>query len=421
MHYAGKTVLFLFVLSVLSLSPLVAQDIDISDIAPRDLDPSMLDITDASFYFQGPLELYVDGLQYGDRMYAALLKFDGERTIEVFAPDRYGAGMRPQAIDLSRVSLTPHSDGTITIAGAALDGHLYSATVSYVNGRTLEASADFSRIGEVPRVPPDVAARIQRLQDNLSSAESTVETQRQQIQELRRGDEAIGDLQDRIASLRSDVSQRDDRITSLRETVNTLETRIRNLENPRVPRLPRVLRSGFDGQSLSFGDWARPGDTLRQTDPTARFAKVVFPVRQAGREFTFSVEATVPDAGWVGYGLHFLADRSETVQGYGYGDSYLVWLTRDPLNQSDRGFIQLYRSFNDIHMVQVASAILPISNFNRVRTTVYVNADNNEAQVFVEGRYAFSFPAENLKTRGSSVAVRALGPVTFTDLKVRGR
>ncbi len=421
MHYAGKTGLFLVTLSLLSFSFLGAQAVDISGIAPQDLDPSMLDLSDASFYFQGPLELYVDGLQYGDRMYAALLKFDGARTIEVYAPDRYGAGMRPQAIDLSDIELTPHSDGTITIEGAALDGHLYAATVSYVNGRTLEASADFSRIGEVPRVPPDVTARIQRLQNNLSTAETTIATQEEQIRELRRGDEAIGDLQDRISSLRNDVSQRDERITTLRDTVNTLETQVRNLENPRIPGLPRILRSGFDGQSLSFGDWARPGDTLRQTDPTARFAKVVFPVRQAGREFTFSVEATVPDSGWVGYGLHFLADRSETVQGYGYGDSYLVWLTRDPRNQSDRGYIQLYRSFDDIHMIQVASAILPISNFNRVRTTVYVNADDNEAQVFVQGRYAFSFPAENLKTRGSSVAVRALGPVTFTDLTVRGR
>lgn len=421
MSNTGKMVLLLVIVSLVALSPVFAQNVDISRIAPRELDPAMLDVTKAQFYFQGPLEIYVQGIRYGDRMYAAILNYDGNRTVEVSAPGQYSAGMRPQSIDLSETELKLNSDGTITISGAALDGYRYAATVSYVEGTTLEASADFTRIGQVPRTGPDLTARVERLQSSLDEAETMVATQREQIQQLRRGDAGIGELQDRITSLRNDVTERNARISTLRDNVTTLERRVRDLENPRVPNLPRVLHSGFDGQSISFGDWARPGDSLRQTDSQARFAKVVFPVRQSGGEFTFSIEATVPDSGWVGYGLHFLADRTETVLGYGYGDSYLLWLTRDPRNQSDRGYIQLYRSFNDIHMVEVASAVLPISSFERVRATVYVNAPENEAQVFVEGRYAFSFPADNLKTRGTSVAVRALGPVTFTDLTVRGR
>lgn len=403
------------------LAPVTAQDVDISNISPRDLDPAMLDLSEASFYFQGPLEIYVEGLRYGNRYYAAVLDYDGHRTIEVSTPDVYGAGMRPQAIDLGDTELTLNPDGTITIAGAVLDGYRFAATVSYADGRTLVASEDFAVIGEAPRIPPDVTEQIHRLRTRVATAETTVATQREQIEQLRRGNELVGELQDRIESLRGNVADRDARIASLRDNVTALESRVRDLETPRIPRLPRVLHSGFGDQSITFGDWARPGNTLQQTDPQARFAKVVFPVRQSGGEFTFSIEATVPDTGWVGYGLHFLADRSEAINGYGYGDSYLLWLTRDPRNQIDRGYIQLYRSFNDIHMIQVANAILPISSFNRINATVYVNAAENVAQVFIEGRYAFSFPAEDLKTRGSSVAVRALGPVTFTNLTVRSR
>jgi hypothetical protein len=144
-------------------------------------------------------------------------------------------------------------------------------------------------------------------------------------------------------------------------------------------------------------------------------------VRQSGNEFSYSVSATAPESGWVGYGMHFLADGARTANGYGYGDSYLLWITRDPRNQTNRGYVQLYRSFNDVRMVQVANAILPISSFDDLETTVYVNTAEQEIQVYLEGRYAFTFPAEDLKNLAPEVALRALGPVTFTDLVVRGR
>lgn len=390
-----------------------AQDVDISDIEPRDLDPELLDLSEASFYFQGPVQVYVHGLKYGDARYAAVLDYDGGNTVEIFPPEDYGADMRPKSIDLSNVEIAPNPDGTITLENAIVDGGRYAATLEYMDGRTLAATEGFERLGPAPSAEMVSADKVERLQSELSEAEETIEKQEGRIEELRSGNQRVAELQDRI-------EDRDQRISSLRDRVSTLEARVNELESPSVPRLSRRLHSGFSGRSNSFGQWALSGSTLEQTDGDARLAKTVYPVRQSGTEFTYTVEADAADSGWVGYGVHLLAGDAETTQGYGYGDSYLLWVTRDPSYQTNRGYVQLYRSFNDVHMVQVASAVLPVSDFDGLETTVYTDSEEGEIQVFLEGRYAFTFPTDDLKNRAPEVALRALGSVTFTDLTIRG-
>jgi hypothetical protein len=400
------TTLLLILFFVGSLS---AQDLDITEVEPRDLDPELLDVSEATFYFDGPVQVYVENLRYGDNRYAAVLDYDGGRSVEIYAPEEYGAGMRPEAIDLSQAKIEPNPDGTITVTDAIVDGARYAVTLEYSGGRTLATTGQFQRLGPSPQ-----ARNMERLQNQLSETEMALEERENRIQELESGNAPVAQLQQRL-------EERTNRIEQLRTRVSALETRVRQLESPRLPELPQRLHAGFSGQSNSFGSWARPGNTLEQTDADARFAKHVYPVRQSGNEFSYSVSATAPESGWVGYGMHFLADGARTANGYGYGDSYLLWITRDPRNQTNRGYVQLYRSFNDVRMVQVANAILPISSFDDLETTVYVNTAEQEIQVYLEGRYAFTFPAEDLKNLAPEVALRALGPVTFTDLVVRGR
>ncbi|MEX2443762.1 MAG: hypothetical protein WD492_09170 [Alkalispirochaeta sp.] len=404
MRYFTSFLLLIFL--VVSVS---AQDVDITKIEPRDLDPDLLDVSEASFYFQGPVQVYVENLRYGNNRYAAVLDYDGGRTLEVYAPEEYGAGIRPEAIDLSRAKVELNPDGTISVTDAVVDGYRYAATLKYSNGRTLAATGQIQQLGPSPE-----ARSLARVQGQLREARRELEERENRIQELQSGNPAMAQLQERL-------EQRNNRIERLGTRVSALESRIQQLESPRLPELPRRLHAGFSGQSNSFGNWARPGNTLEQTDADARFAKHVYPVRQSGTEFSYSVSATAPDSGWVGYGIHFLADGARTTNGYGYGDSYLIWVTRDPRNQTNRGYVQLYRSFNDVRMIQVANAILPISSFDDLETTVYVNTAEREIQVYLEGRYAFTFPAEDLKNLAPEVSLRALGPVTFTDLMVRGR
>lgn len=404
MRHLATFLLFLFL--VVSLS---AQEVDITEVEPRDIDPELLDVSEASFYFHGPIQVYVENLKYGDNRYAAVLDYDGGRNVEIYAPEEYGAGMRPEAIDLSNAEVELNSDGTITVTDAVLDGYRYAATLAYSDGRTLAATGEIEQLGPSPR-----SRSLDRMQNQLSEVQMELEEKEDRIQELQSGNAPVAELQNRL-------EERNGRIEGLRSRVSALENRIRQLESPTLPDLPQQLHAGFSGGSDSFGRWARPGDALEQTDADAKFAKQVYPVRQSGTEFSYSVSATAPDSGWVGYGMHFLAEDADTAQGYGYGDSYLLWVTRDPSNQTDRGYVQLYRSYNDVRMIQVANAILPISSFDDLETTVYVNTAEQEIAVYLEGRYAFTFPAENLKNLAPEIALRALGPITFTDLQVRGR
>jgi hypothetical protein len=258
-----------------------------------------------------------------------------------------------------------------------------------------------------------------QLQTELAETEADLERAEMQVEQLRGGNEAVAELQDEIETLESRVAQRNSRVESLESRVSELRERLDQARSPSLPSLPRLAHSGFSGRSTSFGSWSMSGGDMEQTDSGARFAKAVFPVTQSGSGFTYSMTASTPDSGWVGYGVHFLGNGSNTARGYGFGESYLLWVTRDPENQTDRGYVQLYQSFNDVHMIELASAALPISSFDGLTTTAYANGDEDEIQVFVEGQYAFRFPVDNLGSQAGSVALRALGSVTFEEFSVR--
>ncbi|MFW5786358.1 MAG: hypothetical protein ACOCYC_03865 [bacterium] len=417
MRYFAVFLLFLGL--VFSLG---AQDVDISEIEPRDLDPQLLDISEASFYFQGPLEIYVQDLVYDGHKYAAVLDYDGDREVRVEAPEDYGADMRPSAIDMSGVEIELKDDGSVTLTGAVINGFEYEADLVYQDGRTLAATEGFDRLGPATSPQGVAAERIDKLQQELAQAQVDQDRAETQIEQLRAGNRPVAVLQDEVERLESRIEERDARIARLNNRVSELRVQLDDARNPTMPQLPRLVHSGFEGQSTSFGRWQSPERSMEQTDSEARFAKVIYPVEQDGSAFTYAVEASAPDSGWVGYGVHFLADGFNSARGYGLGRSYLLWVTRDPEhNQTDRGFVQLYQSFNDVHMIEVASAILPVSSFNELRATVHADTVSNEIEVYLDGQYAFTFPAADLADGAEAVALRALGPVTFTELSVRSR
>jgi hypothetical protein len=107
---------------------------------------------------------------------------------------------------------------------------------------------------------------------------------------------------------------------------------------------------------------------------------------------------------------------------YGFGSSYLVWITRDPANtQSDQTFVQLYRSYDDVRMVQLASQAVSASISSPIDVTVYVNRGDGMIVVGVDGEAVITFEDPRIIRSGSAVAVRALGPATVSGLEVRSR
>jgi hypothetical protein len=158
---------------------------------------------------------------------------------------------------------------------------------------------------------------------------------------------------------------------------------------------------------------------VSQTDTGFRYAKFAIPVSQNAGEMLYTYSGRASGSGWRGYGLHFLASASSSSDGYGYGESYLIWVTRDVTHyQSPRTRVQLYRSFDDVHMVELVSMVVdrPIDGSNEIQ--VYVDRGSRTLAVSLNGEHLFSFQDSEFIRRGNGVAVRALGTATVRNLEV---
>jgi hypothetical protein len=175
------------------------------------------------------------------------------------------------------------------------------------------------------------------------------------------------------------------------------------------------VQRGFAGQMAQRGVWNITAERAAQTDANERFGKVVYAVEQDAEEMMFTFTGRARDEGWTGMGLHFLASDVSTVDGYGFGNSYLVWLTKDPSRQTDRTFVQLYRSYDDVRMIELASSAIreDVGDLNEV--SVFVDTEAMVLTVAVNGDSIFNFHDNDMITEGTGLAIRALGEAEFID------
>ena len=123
----------------------------------------------------------------------------------------------------------------------------------------------------------------------------------------------------------------------------------------------------------------------------------------------------------MGFGLHFCASGEDTGRGYGFGKSYLVWLTRDTsFYKSTRTYLQLYRSSDDVQMAQIASVSISDRIDSPVDVKVLYNREGKVVEVMVDGETKLIYEVETVIQRGDKVVLRTLGgPVVFTHLAVK--
>jgi hypothetical protein len=264
------------------------------------------------------------------------------------------------------------------------------------------------------------------------------------------------ELNSRIASLEADVRQRDERIDrlnrqaattgdaqtqELRRQVNTLENQVqqRNAEIARLQaasaarparpdwetassRLTRTLLSGLDRGTALTGQWQKTASSATQTDPARLNGKLVIPATQNSDELLYTFTGSASGTGWRGFGLHILGSGARSRDSYGFGQSYLVWMTRDPAHyQNPLTYIQVYRSFDDVHMVEMASRAVGVRIGTNNRVQVHVNRTSRTATVMLNGEAVFSFNDPDMIRSGDQVAVRALGQATVSGLEIKSR
>ncbi|MFW5814899.1 MAG: hypothetical protein ACOCWX_05575 [Spirochaetota bacterium] len=376
------------------------QSVDLGEIEISDLDLTKADLSDAEFYFAGPVDLLVLGVEYMGSEYAALLKYDGRGRVEIAAPAQTTPQGLPYALDLSEVRATLVSDG-IRLSNVIADGYYFAGKLVPTSQLDLAVAPPIEMGGEA---------------GDAGLAED--------VPELR---EQVADLRSRVAEVESERDEAQEQLGDARSQVASLEERLQSDRGPEDALAPaanvrRTITRGFGGGSAASGEWSTSGSRLRQTSASELYAKHVVPVRQNANELVYTFEGSGASRGWSGYGLHVLASDAEAGDLYGYGSSYLVWITRDPSNtQSDSTFVQLYRSFDDVHMVQLASRAIPRSIDSPFGVIVYVNRSEATIVVGVDDEPVLTFEDADLIRSGSEVAARALGPATITDLEVRSR
>ncbi len=373
-----KRVSGLLIVLFLLVAPLMAQDIDLSEVDPADIDYSKVDLSNVEFYFNGPIEVFIAGLEYGDKRYVAKLDYDGGRTIEVKVPNVRKTGMRPQTVDMSDVKIVPAENG-VMLKNVIIEGTVYSGKVVPASGNELKL-ASYSVEGKA------------------------------------RGSE------ERLAEYRKDIREMENEINSQDNKISRLQNKIDSMrpeEDLMSMSFQRTLASGFQSARTLTGDWSRSSGNLEQSDKSQRFAKYVVSQRQSPDVLRYSFSIRAISSGWRGAGLHFLASDVDKATGYGFGESYLVWITRDEkAMQTDKTYIQLYKSMNDVKMIEVKNTITDLNIARGIEIEVYVDKDKNKITVAANGEEMFTFHDDDFYSYGNVIAFRSLGRARFEDFSL---
>gem|GEM_PF-5704321 len=245
---------------------------------------------------------------------------------------------------------------------------------------------------------------------------------------------AAPDLMDLQESVRTELGDLSERISFLAgllaelreapsETVHKIENDdgLLSIDTARAT-FGTIVRNGFSGGTESLGTWSFDENAVDQVDPDVFFAKLRFPLEQHTDEpVLYAVTVMTPDPGWVGAGVHLFASAVDHPAGYGHGVSLLVWLTRDAdVYGSDKTYLQIYRSTNDVEMERIAHAALPERIEAGAHLEVLLDPQTNYITVAVNGeerfRYFVFFPLSD----GVEVSLRSLGRAHFEELQIRG-
>ncbi len=264
--------------------------------------------------------------------------------------------------------------------------------------------------------------QIEELREQLAAAEETSagadenDDNGAEIRELQRKlDEAIAE-RDKLAEKAASL----ERAAETASAADAAGTADRNGNRIDDFSYTETLLEGFSQSVPQLGYWNVIGNTATQTDEDQYFAKLVLPIKQQTRPTLFTFKTRSRGFGWVGTGMHIFATDNHAFKGYGYGNSLLVWLTRDPdyYGSSDTR-LQLYRSDDAVQMEMVLDAIIEEPLTEYLDVAILYEPEAEYITISVNGieklRYKTWFGIDT----GLEIALRSLGGYAdFTDLKV---
>ena len=375
-------------------------------VDPGMVDPSKIDMSRAELNIAGPDMVYVTNIDYDGIRLSALLKYDGMDGALIYGPYTDNGKLILDNYELGQATLRIQGNDTLVITDLNLGGQGYAGRLKYDGKFTLRLSSYWETM--TPKTPEMQLAELNRLivryERDVSRRDALIATK----------DSQIADLEDQLAKAGTMAAP------AQRVTAPTTVRR-GDIDVPAI-YLPRTeILSGFRSGRGTYGSWKLTGGTLSQTNTSLNWAKYVIDVDQRSTTTMYTFNAKAIGKGKVGYGLHFFAGNQETSRGYGYGRSFLLWLTRDAaFYGTDNTYIQLYRSYDDIKMYQVMSNRISHSIESDLAITVGYDRTLNVILVGVNGWLVAGYMVEDGIALGDNIALRTMGgPVEFSNLSVK--
>ncbi len=379
-------------------------------VTAQEIDPNRLDLSQAKVTIAGPDEAYIRSIWYEGQELSVKFKYDGATGAVVYGPYYAEDKYLQDYIDMGYVDLEVVGRDRIQISNVRISEELaYSGIIQWVGGPDLELVSYWED------VPPKTNEEwIDELNGEVYVLNEKLREQNKQIAGLKE------EQNKEIAFLKDKHSTE---IASLNREIRELRAKAAAAVGvPEKPALPeRIVYSGFRGGKAFLGDWKVSPAAVRQVDPNQMYAKYSFSLTQSEPVTLFGFTARATDVDRIGYGLHFFASGEKTGSGYGFGSSFLVWLTKDTtFYKSDKIYVQLYSSSDDVKMVQVASVSIPERIDSSLNTEVLYNRSESTISVYVNGEKRIDYKVQLPLRRGDSLVLRTLGAtVDFSDLYVK--
>ena len=348
------------------------------------IDTSLLDLSAAKVSIAGPQSVYIRSIYYNGQELSILLKYNGNNGATVYGPFYEKDKLIQDSYNLDYTQLKLSGQNEILVSGIVIGNRSYSGVLKWAGGSTLVVDRYWKS-----KMPETNGMRLAKLSKKMLDLKDRYERQ-------------VADMKNQIAALKS-----------AQVTTGTAAASAR-----------KTILSGFSNGKPLFGKWQTSYNLAIQTDTTLKFAKYSIPVYQNQNLISYSFSGKVDgNSGWVGYGLHFLVSQEKTGRGYGFGRSYLIWLTRDPVHLQNEGtYVELYESYNDVKMIPLARVRIPESINSTLKTEVLYSRPEGRVTISVNGKNVLLYNLNSPINTGYKIALRSLGGhVSFKDLNVKAQ
>ena len=351
-----------------------------------------VDFSKARISIAGPNSLYMRGIEYKDSRYAAVitaLDTDGE-SWQVTAVYKEEDNMAPPSTVLDLAEITPVGKDKLVISGIVVEDRSYAASfiIDHTGRIRMERGAH-------PAAMPEekYAALLGELEDDRMERLQRIAALEKEKNRLA---EALGEVEARDAS--------------------------EDKQEAEEPVFTTTIMEGFIRTIPQLGSWEVTATEATQIETDQYFAKLLLPLSGQPKPTLYSFQTRSRAYGWTGAGVQILSasDPAHGETDYGFDDSLLIWLTRDPeFYGSGKTRLQLYRSDESVKMELVLDAAInePLSEYLAVE--ILWEPMDEYITISVNGIEKLTYKSWFGAERELEVALRSLGGgVDFKALKV---